>query len=124
MMERVVKQFTRSFFVGVKEVTFYDVDTDGKSRREMCIYFNSHNDLMKSYQMAEDARDIFYVDEESLFFLVDRDKYETIIYYTAAKDAMTTWMRRMVEDKDREECEIDEAENKESDENGSSEDDN
>lgn len=101
MIERVIKQFTFSYFIGVKEVVFFLIN----EKRNIQITFNSHEDLKKSWPLCGPSKELFSVDEEALTFIVDRDWYETVMFTTAAKDAMDSWIRKMVEDRDKEECE-------------------
>jgi hypothetical protein len=101
MLEQPVRQFTRSYYEGVEDIIFYE----RSGRREIQIKFINKSVLINAYIISGVAKDIFLVDEDNFTMTADRDKYETVIFNSVLKDAQDYNLMKMLEEKDREECE-------------------
>jgi len=96
MRKEVIENFTRSFFVGVVEISYFEM----RGKRNIKISFNSLDDMKMSFKRAREARanELFLIDEDQLTFMADRDDYETAIYMTAVKGATEAWTMRFQEE--------------------------
>jgi hypothetical protein len=109
MIESVIENFTRSFFIGVVDISYFDMG----GKRNIKITFNTEDDMKSSWKRAIDAyaSELFLVDSENYTWMANRDYYETAMYMTATKGAMEAWSARF-EQKVKEEREMEEQDDK------------
>ena len=87
MDEMYVAQFISTYFVDVKQVEFFPF----RNTRQILIGFpdeKSYNMNMNSEKL-QIMKDLFLMDGERLEVMVDRDKFETVMFLTAVQGSIT-----------------------------------
>lgn len=89
MRPEVIESFTRSFFVGVVDIKYFEI----RKRRNIKVFFHSKKDMLDSLNRAREAnaQGLFLANEDNLTLMADRDNFETAMYLTASKGAMEAW---------------------------------
>lgn len=91
MREEVIRNFTKAFFVGVVNISFFEMG----GKRNMKISFNEDEDFEESLNRSKEASisKIFLINKKDKSFMSNRDDYETAMYMTAARGAMEAWTK-------------------------------
>jgi hypothetical protein len=85
--EFYVAQFITSYFTGVTDIDFFPF----KDQRQLLIRFASDEALKEnvSHEKMQVMRDLFLIDPDNCEMMVDRDKFETVMFFTATQGAIT-----------------------------------
>jgi hypothetical protein len=107
MIDTVIENFTKGFFVGVVGVSFFEMG----GQKNIQITFSSKDDMVASFHRAKDRyiADLFVIDMDNKTWMGNRDYYETAMYMTAVVGATDAWSqefeRRVKEEREEEENE-------------------
>jgi hypothetical protein len=96
MDELYVTNFLMTYFTGVTEVNFFDF----ANQRHVLVHFLDETswDANLTKEKMQVLAPIFLLDKENLDMMANRDKVETIMFFTASRGAIDQFMQEYTEE--------------------------